>query len=376
MAKKPLICLLSLGLCAALLITPALADSESNTAVPVKETSAAVPISESPLPADELILKDSLFYVTDHSVYFADVTEKYAWAINEIDYLANTKTISGTGNCLFSPDATIRRGDFLLMLYRAYDMSMYVNGENFTDVPADAYYADALSACRALGIATADAEGKFYPTRALTRQDAMVFLYRTLERTGLLLPSGDLSAFTDASRISDYAIDAVSALVHAGVISGAGGELSPTGEVSRASMAVMLYRALMISVEDGETGYVPRDDVMNICIGSSIYPNVTVRNLPDGGIDSGLYELVGLWKTGSGYEIEMGAAASFSDQIGFRDGKLTVNNTVAETADHYEAIAVDVYGHLDGLYATGSSEYTGAAVVMENGVLRTIYYKK
>ena len=368
MAKKPLFCLLSLGLCAALLITPALADSEPDAAVPISETPA--------LPADELVLEDSLFYVTDHSVYFADVTEKYAWAMGEIDYLANTKTLSGTGNCLFSPDATIRRGDFLLMLYRAYDMSLYVNGENFADVPANAYYADALSACRALGIATADASGNFHPTAALTRQDAMVFLYRTLERTGLCLPAGDLSGFSDASKISGYATDAVSALVRAGVVSGSDGKLNPTAEVSRAAMSVMLYRTLMLSTGDGETVYTPRSDRMNICIGSSIYPNVTIRNLPEGGISSGLYELTRLWKTASGYEIEMGAPADFRDQIGFSGARLTVNGTVVDTTAPYEAIAVDVYGHLDGLYATGSGDYSGAAVVMKDGALSTIYYKK
>ena len=376
MAKKPLICLLGFGLCAALLITPALADSMAETA-PVSASEAAVPANAEPaVPEDELIEENSLFYVTDHSVYFADVTKKYAWAINEIDYLANTKTLSGTGNCLFSPDATIRRADFLFMLYRAYDMSRCVTAEHFSDVPANAYYADALSACRALGIATADASGNFRPTAALTRQDAMVFLYRTLERTGLLLPAGDLSAFADASRIADYAVDAVSALVRAGVVSGASGKLNPTSEVSRASMAVMLYRTLMISTGDGEAVYTPRSDRMNICIGSSIYPNVTIRNLPEGGVGSGLYALTALWKTASGYEIEMGAPADFSDQIGFSGDKLTVNGAVVETAAHYEAIAVDVYGHLDGLYATGSGEYSGAAVVMKDGALSTIYYKK
>lgn len=365
MAKKPLVSLLSLLLCGALLVMPALADSTPETENHAKESE----------PVEELLLQDSMFYVTDHSVYFADVTEKHAWAVNPIDYLANTKTVSGTGNCLFSPDDTIRRADFLLMLYRAYDMSLYVNEENFTDVSPDAYYTDALSACRAIGIATADADGKFYPTAALTRQDAMVFLYRTLERTGLLLPAGDLSAFADADQIASYALDPVSALVRAGVISGSNGKIDPTAAVSRASMSVMLYRALMISVVDGEAAFVPQKNMMNICIGSSIYPNVIIRDLPETGFGAGLYELTALYKTENGYEIEMGASVPFDDQIGFQDGMLTVNGEVVQTTADYESVAVDVYGHLDGLYATGG-EYASAAALMHDGALSMIYYKK
>lgn len=366
MAKKTLTCLLSLGLSALLLASPAMADNEP---------SAAVPISAAAEEEEQLILQDSLFYVTDHSVYFADVTEKYAWAMGEIDYLANAKIVAGSGNCLYSPDATIRRGDFLTMLYRAYDMSNYVTGENFADVPADSYYADALSACRALGIASGDAENKFYPTAALTRQDAIVFLSRTLERTGLLLPTGSLSGFSDAADIADYAVDAVSSLVRAGVISGTDGKLDPKAKVSRAAMAVMLYRSLMIEIEDGEAAYIPRADRMNVCVGGSIYPNVTIRNLPEGGVAPGLYELTGLWETADGYALEMGAPASFDDKIGFQNGKLTVNGAVVDTLSGCEAIAVDVYGHLDGLYATGG-DYVGAAVVFEGSAVSTVYYKK
>ena len=365
MTKKPLITLLSLVLCGALLVMPALADSTPGNDARAQKNEST----------EELLLQDSMFYVTDHSVYFADVTETHAWAVDPIDYLANTKTVSGTGNCLFSPDDSIRRADFLVMLYRAYDMSLYVTEENFADVSPEVYYADALSACRAIGIATADADGKFRPTAPLTRQDAMVFLYRTLERTGLHLPAGDLSAFSDADKIADYAVEPVSALVRAGVISGSNGKINPTDSVSRASMSVMLYRALMISVEDGEAAFIPRNDRMNICIGSSIYPNVTIRNLPETGFGAGLYELTALYKTENGYEIEMGAPVAFDDQIGFQDGMLTVNGEVVQTTDDYESVAVDVYGHLDGLYATGD-EYSSAAALMHDGALSMIYYKK
>ena len=132
--------------------------------------------------------------------YFADVDTNYSWGFHAIDYLANTGVVSGTGNLIYSPGKSLSRADFVLMLYRAYDMEKYAEGENFADVSADAYYADAVLAARAIGIAAGDENNNFNPSQTLTRQDAMVLLKRTLDRTGLQFAEGDLSGFTDADR--------------------------------------------------------------------------------------------------------------------------------------------------------------------------------
>ena len=128
-------------------------------------------------------------YLPEHSVYFYDTAGEYAWASSEVDTLAVAGVIKGGGTHLFYPGNAITRADFIVMLDRAYGMSEALdNGQvnsngSFVDVPSSAYYSKAVIAAKAFGIAAGTATGEFQPQQSMTRQDAMVFLKRTIDRT-------------------------------------------------------------------------------------------------------------------------------------------------------------------------------------------------
>jgi len=168
----------------------------------------------------------------------------YDWAKDSIIKLYNLGVVKGMTDTTFEPGANIRRGDFMLMLYRAYGLNADAK-DNFADVPASSYYYDAIAAAKAAGIAQGDGVN-FYPQRSITRQEAMTLIYRTLTYLGKDLSkySGDLSAFSDASQLADWASDGVSALVGAGIITGASGKLNPTDYITRAEMSAALCRAI------------------------------------------------------------------------------------------------------------------------------------
>ena len=168
-----------------------------------------------------------------------------SWASEAIDYLFEQGIISGEKPGYYNPNASISRGDFTLMLCRAFDLSAGSKG-NFSDVDADSHYYDAISTAKALGIAKGT-HGKFNLNAALSRQDAMVMLSRALDAAGISISDGgsqDLSTFSDSKQISDYAADAVSSLVKADIIQGYGNKFMPHGNISRAEIAVILYRIL------------------------------------------------------------------------------------------------------------------------------------
>lgn len=175
---------------------------------------------------------------------FTDVGSGYAWAETAISYLSENGIAAGSGG-LFYPGRNISRGDFLLMIYRAFGLSAS-GSENFPDVGVGSYYYDAIAAAKALGIAEGSG-GYFYPEAQLSRQDAAVILVRTLEVLGKPLGSASadsLSGFSDAGSISDYATDAMAALVQSGILYGSNGALNPKSMITRAEMAVILYRVL------------------------------------------------------------------------------------------------------------------------------------
>lgn len=179
------------------------------------------------------------------SRYFEDVGTGHAWAGKQIDYLYEEGIVKGTGGKSFSPGSNIIRGDFVLMLHRSVKFSS-TSSSNFGDVPKSSYYYDAIAAAKASGIAEGD-NGNFYPNKTLTRQDAMVLVYRALNNAGYGLSNGtssNLTSFSDRGSISSYATTAVATLVKAGVVEGNAGKINPLGNITRAEMSVILYRVL------------------------------------------------------------------------------------------------------------------------------------
>ncbi|MEA4934712.1 MAG: S-layer homology domain-containing protein [Lawsonibacter sp.] len=184
---------------------------------------------------------------TGTSAYFSDLSGQ-KWAVPAVDFLYHYGIVAGTGAGTYTPSAGIRRGDFVLMLSRAFGSSTQ-GGTGFSDVAQSSYYASAVTAAKALGIVSGDANGLFHPETVITRQEAAVILYRYLQMENLASAGtqGDLALFSDRGQVSSYAVEAVGALVRLDILSGDNaGNLNPKASLTRAQMAVMLYRALTL----------------------------------------------------------------------------------------------------------------------------------
>ena len=171
-----------------------------------------------------------------------------AWASPSVEFLRQYGIVAGYADQSYGPGQNIRRGDFVLMLCRAFDLST-ASAPRYPDVPEDSYYAGAIAAATELGIVSGYRNGRFGPNDPLTRQDAMVMIVRTMQAVGRSLPAASasaLSVFSDSGQVSDYAIPAAAALVQAGAVNGSGGRLNPRAAISRAEMAVILHRVLTL----------------------------------------------------------------------------------------------------------------------------------
>ena len=113
------------------------------------------------------------------TVSFADVpagsyyAKAVAWAVE------NGITL-GTGDGTFSPNATCTRAQSVTFLYRALGTApTTVNG--FTDVTADAFYADAVAWAVESGVTNGTSASTFSPNNGCTRAQIVTFLYRTMK---------------------------------------------------------------------------------------------------------------------------------------------------------------------------------------------------
>lgn len=176
---------------------------------------------------------------------FTDL-DGYGWAKNAIDTLHERGIINGTGHNIFSPGRRITRADFVILLVRAFNLTSDA-GDGFSDVDDSKYYAKELAIAKANGIIAGMGNNMFYPEKEISRQEIMLILYRVLTGQGYeLIPGTDdaIKPYSDASSISDYALDAVRALIANEIVLGSGDRINPGSAATRAEVAVLLLRIL------------------------------------------------------------------------------------------------------------------------------------
>ena len=87
----------------------------------------------------------------------------------------------GTSDTAFSPDTTCTRAQIVAFLWRSQGSPAAGSVNPFTDVAADAYYADAVLWAVAKGITKGMAADSFGPDASCTRAQIVSFLYRCMK---------------------------------------------------------------------------------------------------------------------------------------------------------------------------------------------------
>lgn len=195
--------------------------------------------------------KDVSFTTTHLSLYsvayvhktFEDI-ENHQWAKNQIEVLASKGIIKGTSQTTFNPASNITRADFTILLVNALGLTASVDS-NFSDVTTSDYYYEAVGIAKKLGIIKGQGDNKFNPAQQISRQDMMVITSNALKYINKLqIPDSvkALDGYSDKSDVSNYALDAVAAMIEDGLILGSNGIINPLGETTRAEVAALMYR--------------------------------------------------------------------------------------------------------------------------------------
>ncbi|MBR5507025.1 MAG: S-layer homology domain-containing protein [Clostridia bacterium] len=169
---------------------------------------------------------------------YPDVNDM-AWYKDCVEILAGAGVISGYADGLFRADNVITRAEFAKMIVEAF--SVKGTGENFADVPADAWYKPYVYAASGAGIITGY-DGRFRPDDNITREDATVILYRIADL--LEIKYSGYKEPADINDVSIYAWTAVATFYANDVISGVGGgKFDPKANITRAQAAQLIYNA-------------------------------------------------------------------------------------------------------------------------------------
>lgn len=184
---------------------------------------------------------------------FSDVSAD-AWYADAVAYVRDNGLMSGTSETTFAPDGTMTRGMLVTTLYRIAGSPSLENenlGYPYADVPGDAWYADGVYWARLAGVVSGYSDEQFGPNDPVTREQIAVILWR-YAGSPATEPGTD---FADEDNISGYAAQAVDWARANGVVNGAeGNRFLPQNNATRAQVAVILRNYLsMTAPEEPET---------------------------------------------------------------------------------------------------------------------------
>lgn len=116
---------------------------------------------------------------TDDGLPFTDVP-KSAYYYDAVDWAVGKEITDGVSATQFAPNATCTRSQSVTFLYRALGKKVE-SSTSFTDVPANAFYADAVNWAVANNVTNGTSATTFSPNADCTRAEIVTFLYRAYQ---------------------------------------------------------------------------------------------------------------------------------------------------------------------------------------------------
>ena len=163
--------------------------------------------------------------IVDNSKDFTDVPETH-WGAQAVDFVSSRELFLGTSATTFSPDTAMKRAMIVTVLARF---------DGVDTETGDPWY----EAGRQWAMENGISDGTNMDQN-LTREQLAAMLWRY---AGSPSATADMSGYTDADSISDWAQQAMTWCVEQGIIGGTTSTtLSPQGEGTRAQVAAMLQR--------------------------------------------------------------------------------------------------------------------------------------
>ncbi len=173
---------------------------------------------------------------------FTDVKE-IDWYYEAIQFAYEKGITSGVSETEFAPNQKVTRGQFITMLFRAYNINE-MTGDNFSDC-GNTWYTGYLAAAKQLGISNGIGNNKFDPEREITREEMVTLLFNYLKYSGEVDDESTNSIFADNEAISDWAKAGVAYVSTRGYVNGKGNNIfAPKDNATRAELVQIFFNML------------------------------------------------------------------------------------------------------------------------------------
>ena len=176
-----------------------------------------------------------------------------AWYADAVSYVTDNGLMGGISSTAFSPEDAMTRAMLATVLYRAAESPAVTGSDDFTDTADGTWYTDAVLWASQQGLVTGYGDGTFGTDDPVSREQIAAILWRYAGSPDA--QSG--TDFADEAAISAYAADAVDWARANGIVNGKeNNTFDPQAGATRAEVATILrgYLTMGAPEEPAEPG--------------------------------------------------------------------------------------------------------------------------
>ena len=170
--------------------------------------------------------------------------DRNAWYADAVSAAVDNGLLYGKSSSIIDPNGAMTRAEMAAIINRSFGCYVKADISKYTDVSKSKWYYDDVAMAVQMGTYNGRSSSTMAPDAPISRQEAMTVVARALELDYDSYSKTDLSAFSDRSEISNWALPYVRAMVGADYIHGRGKILAPLDNITRAEFAQIFHNII------------------------------------------------------------------------------------------------------------------------------------
>ena len=163
--------------------------------------------------------------------------DRSAWYAEAVSAAVDNGLLYGKSATIIDPNGDMTRAEMAAIINRSFGCYKAADISQYKDVSKSKWYYKDVALAVQMGTYNGRSASSMAPDAPISRQEAMTVVARALELDYDSYSKTDLSAFSDRSEISNWALPYVRAMVGADYIHGRGKILAPRDNITRAEFA-------------------------------------------------------------------------------------------------------------------------------------------
>ena len=170
--------------------------------------------------------------------------DRNAWYAEAVSAAVGNGLLYGKSSTIIDPNGDMTRAEMAAIINRSFGCYKTADISQYKDVSKSKWYYKDVALAVQMGTYNGRSSSAMAPDAPISRQEAMTVVARALELDYDSYSKTDLSAFSDRSEISNWALPYVRAMVGADYIHGRGKVLAPLDNITRAEFAQIFYNII------------------------------------------------------------------------------------------------------------------------------------